>query len=49
VPATAIERKESRGAHFREDYPEKDPKAGKFNIVISKGREGEMEWIDNSA
>jgi succinate dehydrogenase / fumarate reductase flavoprotein subunit len=42
VARAAIERKESRGGHFREDYPEKDPAAAKFNIVIRKGSDGEM-------
>ncbi|MBI2377485.1 MAG: fumarate reductase/succinate dehydrogenase flavoprotein subunit [Deltaproteobacteria bacterium] len=42
VTLAAIERKESRGAQFREDYPEKDPEYAKFNIVIRKGRDGSM-------
>ena len=32
----ALERKESRGAQFRKDYPGKDEAAGKFNIVLRK-------------
>jgi len=34
IARAAIERKESRGAQFREDYPEKDPEAARFNIVV---------------
>ncbi len=42
IARAAIERKESRGGHFRDDYPEKDPVGGTFNIVIRKGADGEM-------
>ena len=35
-------RKESRGAQFREDFPDKDPEWGKHNIVVRRGTDGEM-------
>jgi succinate dehydrogenase / fumarate reductase flavoprotein subunit len=43
VTLAALERRESRGAHFRDDYPEKDPQFGTFNIVLRKGSDGEMQ------
>jgi succinate dehydrogenase / fumarate reductase flavoprotein subunit len=43
VTRCAIERKESRGGHFRDDYPDKDPAYATFNLVVRKNRKGEME------
>jgi succinate dehydrogenase / fumarate reductase flavoprotein subunit len=42
IALTAIERKESRGGHFRDDYPNKDPEFGKVNLVIQAGPDGSM-------
>jgi succinate dehydrogenase / fumarate reductase flavoprotein subunit len=36
----AIERKESRGGHTRDDYPNTDAKFGKINVVIRKAGDG---------
>ena len=43
VTRCAIERRESRGGHFREDYPDKDPAFGHVNILIRKSADGSME------
>jgi len=43
VARAALERKESRGGHFRDDFPDKDPAYGKFNIVIRRGSGGDMQ------
>jgi succinate dehydrogenase / fumarate reductase flavoprotein subunit len=43
VARAALERKESRGGHFRDDFPEKDPTHGKFNILIRRGPAGEVQ------
>jgi succinate dehydrogenase / fumarate reductase, flavoprotein subunit len=42
VMRCALERKESRGGHFRDDYPNKDEELGKVNLIARKGAGGEM-------
>jgi succinate dehydrogenase / fumarate reductase, flavoprotein subunit len=42
VMRCALERKESRGGHFREDFPNKDEEFGKVNLIVCKGADGEM-------
>jgi succinate dehydrogenase / fumarate reductase, flavoprotein subunit len=42
VTRAAMERKESRGGHFRDDFPAKDEAFGKFNIVAKKGPGGDV-------
>jgi succinate dehydrogenase / fumarate reductase, flavoprotein subunit len=43
ITRAALLRKESRGAQFREDFPDKDSEWGKYNIVIRQGADGEMQ------
>jgi succinate dehydrogenase / fumarate reductase flavoprotein subunit len=43
ITRAALERKESRGAQFREDYPDKDERSSKVNTVVRKGEDGHME------
>ncbi len=40
---SAIERKESRGAHTRLDFPDKEEKFAKLNTVTRKGPDGQMQ------
>jgi len=43
ITRAALERRESRGGHFRDDYPAKDPAYGTFNVVVRRGAGGEMQ------
>ena len=42
ITRAALERCESRGAHFREDFPAKDEGLAKSRMVIRKGDDGTM-------
>jgi succinate dehydrogenase / fumarate reductase flavoprotein subunit len=42
ITRSAIERKESRGGHFREDFPEKAGEFGGINIVTARAADGTM-------
>ncbi len=43
ITRSALERQESRGGHFRDDYPEKDPALAHFNTVVTRGEDGKMQ------
>jgi succinate dehydrogenase / fumarate reductase flavoprotein subunit len=42
ITRSALERRESRGGHFRDDYPDKDPSFGGINIVVRREQDGTM-------
>jgi succinate dehydrogenase / fumarate reductase flavoprotein subunit len=43
ITRSALARKESRGGHFRDDYPDKDPAFGGINHVTRLGPNGAMQ------
>jgi succinate dehydrogenase flavoprotein subunit len=43
VTRAALERKESRGAQFREDYPNKDDRFSKVNTITWRAKDGSMQ------
>jgi succinate dehydrogenase / fumarate reductase flavoprotein subunit len=40
IALAGLERKESRGGHFRDDYPDKNPEWGKYNLKLTRGADG---------
>jgi succinate dehydrogenase / fumarate reductase flavoprotein subunit len=45
VTRSALERPESRGAQFREDYPDKSEECAKFNTVVRAGAGERMQVV----
>src|SRR5947208_4756452 len=43
ITLAALERKESRGAQFRDDYPDKNEQFAKVNTMIAKATDGSMQ------
>jgi succinate dehydrogenase / fumarate reductase flavoprotein subunit len=43
ISRAALERRESRGAQFRDDYPDKNEQFAKVNTMISKASDGSMQ------
>ena len=43
ITRAALDRKESRGAQFRDDYPDKDERFSKVNTIVSKADDGSMQ------
>jgi succinate dehydrogenase / fumarate reductase flavoprotein subunit len=43
ITRAALERKESRGAQFREDYPNKEDRFSKVNTIAAKAPDGSMQ------
>jgi succinate dehydrogenase / fumarate reductase flavoprotein subunit len=42
ITRSALERTESRGGHYREDFPGKDAAWGQQNVCVERGPDGEM-------
>jgi len=42
IARSALARRESRGGHFRDDFPDKDPSFGTFNFVVQQEGDGSM-------
>ncbi len=45
ITRSAIERRESRGGHFRDDYPDKTAEFGACNITTRRAADGSMQVV----
>jgi succinate dehydrogenase / fumarate reductase flavoprotein subunit len=43
ITRSALERTESRGGHFRDDFPAQHPEWGKHNVLTARGADGAMQ------
>jgi succinate dehydrogenase / fumarate reductase flavoprotein subunit len=43
ITRSALERRESRGGHFRDDFPKKEDAYATFNVVTYRGPDGKMQ------
>jgi len=43
ITRSALERQESRGGHFRADFPDKTTEFESINIVVKRGEAGAMQ------
>lgn len=43
ITRCALERRESRGGHFREDYPDKSAELGQVSIAVRRGADTDMQ------
>ncbi len=43
ITRSALERTESRGGHFRDDYPAQHPDWGRHNVQVIRGKDGAMQ------